>query len=176
MKNVMKGFVCMVAVASLLLSLQSNAWAKKDKDWVPPGQAKKAAASQQPVEYQVENQHKHSHGEEATSGTPPGWSHGKKTGWHGSPYPPGWSKWNDKKRKQWSSDREHSLDDIHGIAIKYGIPATKSDEISRAFSQAIAGGLMINDAKDKLVSALNNPDSRKRLMINTTQSVLELLK
>ncbi|MFA5812534.1 MAG: hypothetical protein WC956_09445, partial [bacterium] len=87
MKNVMKGIIGMVAVASLLLILQSNAWAKKGGDKVPPGQAKKAAATSQAST---------GHTDTAAPGTPPGWSHGKKTGWHGSPYPPGWSKWDSK--------------------------------------------------------------------------------
>lgn len=128
---------------------------------VPPGQAKKQGTAVQSSD---------------TTSTPPGWQHGKKTGWHGGKYPPGWSKWDKQKQTIWIGDRDHSIDEINRVTILYKIPSPKRNEIADAFSQAIAGGLIINDAKDKLVHALNDEKSRKALMIDTTQSVLELLK
>lgn len=128
---------------------------------VPPGQAKKQGTVSQSAD---------------STSTPPGWQHGKKTGWHGGKYPPGWSKWDKKKQTQWIGDRDHAIDEIDRISITYKIPSPKRNEISDAFGQAIAGGLIINDAKDKLVGALKNGDSRKSLMIDTTQAVLDLLR
>lgn len=167
MRELMNGLVWVIALAFVFIVVQPNALAKKDKDWVPPGQAKKAAASTA-VQPGAAGQ--------TTKSTPPGWSKGKKTGWHGMPYPPGWTKWDNKKQNAWVADRNRALDEIYGISIKYRMPNSKVDEITQAFGQAVAGGLVINDAKDKLVNALKNDETRKSLMINTTQSVLELLK
>jgi len=128
---------------------------------VPPGQAKKQGTVVQSSD---------------TASTPPGWHHGKKTGWHGGKYPPGWSKWDKQKQTIWIGDRDHAFDEINRVTIVYKIPSPKRNEIADAFSEAIAGGLIINDAKDKLVGALKNEDSRKALMIDTTQSVLDLLR
>ena len=36
------------------------------------------------------------------NGTPPGWSHGKKTGWHGADKPPGFEKKEHKHKKHHS--------------------------------------------------------------------------
>ena len=128
---------------------------------VPPGQAKKQNATVQSSD---------------TASTPPGWQHGKKTGWRGGKYPPGWLKWDKNKQTIWISDRDHAYDEIYRLGTIYKIPAPKQNEISQAFSEAVAGGLIINDAKDKLIGALKNEDSRKGLMIDTTQSVLDLLR
>lgn len=113
---------------------------------------------------------------QSTTSTPPGWEHGKKTGWHGGKYPPGWTKWDKKKQDKWVYDRDHAYNEIYRVTTLYKIPDPKRNEITEAFGQAIAGGLVINDAKDKLVGALERPESRKALMIDTTQSVLDLLR
>ncbi|MFH0799837.1 MAG: hypothetical protein V2A66_06610 [Pseudomonadota bacterium] len=128
---------------------------------VPPGQAKKQGMSTQSA---------------AASSTPPGWQRGKKTGWHGGKNPPGWSKWDKGKQTKWMDDRDQALHEISNVSAQYRISSSKRNEIDSAFNEAIAGGLLIKDAKDKLVGALKDETSRKALMIDTAQSVLELLK
>jgi hypothetical protein len=111
-----------------------------------------------------------------TTSTPPGWSKGQKTGWHGEKYPPGWTKWDEKKRTKWRTDRDEAVTEIGHVCVRYRVPETKRNEITEAFNEAIAGGLVVNDARNKLVTALENKEHRKELMIDTSQSVLELLK
>jgi|GEM_PF-6149308 hypothetical protein len=81
-------------------------WQKKEKKyrWVPPGLSKKELA-------------------EWKKGKPPGWSKGKKKGWRGAnmppgllkkggklpsglerDMPPGWGKWDDKRKKAWQKE------------------------------------------------------------------------
>jgi len=108
--------------------------------------------------------------------TPPGWSKGKKTGWGDGKYPPGWSKWDEKKKGKWKGDRTEALTEIDGVCVRHRLRAQKRNEISQAFDEAIAGGLIINESRKKLVRALNDPNERKALMIDTTKSVLDLLK
>jgi hypothetical protein len=117
-----------------------------------------------------------SHTTETTSTTPPGWSKGKKTGWAGGKYPPGWSKWDGKKRDRWVSDRDGAIHEIGDLCDVYKIPIQKKNEISAAFDEAIVGGLMIDDARKRLVSGLKDEDERRALMVDTTKSVLDLLK
>jgi hypothetical protein len=179
MKRMMR-VVVVVASAAGIAFTASPLWAKKDANQVPPGQAKKQAAAAEEYHGKHHGKGHHeayeSHETQAPAGTPPGWSHGKKTGWHGSKYPPGWSKWDEGKRKQWTGDRYRADEEIRVISNKYKIPHEKQNEITGAFNEAIAGGLVVNDAKNRLVNALENEASRKSLMIDTTQSVLELLK
>jgi hypothetical protein len=159
----------MVALG-LILAVAPAALAKKGG--VPPGQAKKQAAA-------TDAHHGTHHAEghrDAPAGAPPGWSHGKKTGWHGSPYPPGWSKWDKEKQHRWTGDRDAAHAEIDRLYERYRIPTPQRNEITDAFNQAIAGGLVINDAKNKLVGALEDEGARRNLMIDTTQSTLELLK
>jgi hypothetical protein len=176
--------IAVIAVAVIALAFSATAFAKKDGNGTPPGQAKKQAS-----EAYESHGHESDHGDEAhghkehhhdasatTAGTPPGWSHGKKTGWRGMPYPPGWSKWDKEKQERWETDRNRSLDEIHVIAVGYKIPTPEVDRITQAFGQAVAGGLVINDAQKKLVNALQDENERKKLLINTTQNTLELLK
>ena len=108
--------------------------------------------------------------------TPPGWSKGKKTGWRGSKYPPGWSKWNKNKKDKWVKDRDNAVEEIEVVFVEYQIPERKGNEILNAFEQAIIGGTMVYDAGNRLVTALKDEKQRKNLMIDTTQSVLELMK
>ena len=115
-------------------------------------------------------------GGSSQSSTPPGWSRGKKTGWGDGKYPPGWSKWGKNKKNRWRSDRAGALTDIDGVCVRYRIEERKRNQISQAFDEAIAGGLIINEARKKLVAALQNADERRALMIDTTKSVLDLLK
>lgn len=108
--------------------------------------------------------------------TPYGWSRGKKKGWQGSSYPPGWSKWGKKKKDKWSADRNSSEQDINERLIRYRVEERKRNEILRAYDQAIVGGLAINEARKTMVSALKDEKTRRGLMIDTTQSVLNLLR
>lgn len=163
MKRIMQVLIVGLVTVGLLTAAQPLLAKKKGN--VPPGQAKKQGSAAVT----------HGSHEAAPEEAPPGWSRGEKTGWHGSKYPPGWSKWDKRKRKRWNDDRDSADRDIREISIKYGIPREKQDEITEAFGQAIAGGLIINDAKNKLVKAIQDEKSRRDLMINTTQSILDLL-
>lgn len=108
--------------------------------------------------------------------TPPGWSEGKKVGWHGSKYPPGWTKWEKNKKAKWIQDRDGAVIIISQTAASYKIPRAKQNEILSAFEEAVVGGVVINNAKDRLVSAMKDENQRKNMMLDTTQTVLELLK
>lgn len=110
-----------------------------------------------------------------TGNTPPGWERGKKTGWQGGKYPPGWSKWNKKKQKKWSVDRDEAHVDIRRTCERYRIRETKRNQISEAFDEAIAGGLAIDGARKKLVSALQNKSNRKKILVDTLGAVHDLL-
>lgn len=109
-------------------------------------------------------------------GMPPGWCHGKKTGWGGAKYPPGWSKWNDKKKAKWRADRDVALTEIDGYLVRYHFQRQEHNEVIRAFDQALGGGAEIERARRTLVSALKDERRRRWLMVDTTQRVLELLK
>lgn len=113
--------------------------------------------------------------EKHESGTPPGWSRGKKTGWAGGQFPPGWSKWDEKKKEKWVSDRDQAQYEINRITVRYNITEKKRNEISEAFDQAIVGGKVIADSKDKLVSALKNSTSRKKIVADTFEAIHDIL-
>lgn len=113
--------------------------------------------------------------EKHESGTPPGWSRGKKTGWGGGKYPPGWSKWDEKKKQKWVYDRDEAQSEINGVCVRYRIDEQKRNQISEAFDQAIVGGMVIADSKDKLVSALKNGTSRKKIVADTFEAVHDIL-
>ncbi len=160
------GRIVIVLAVGVMLAFSGAALAKKGGNsgkGTPPGQAKKQETTVVVTP-------------SGTTSTPPGWSHGKKTGWQGMPYPPGWSKWDKKKQDGWVSDRDSALDEIQKVALSYKIPTKDVDQITSAFGQAVAGGLVIQDASKKLVDALKDDGERKKLMINTSQNVLELLK
>lgn len=112
----------------------------------------------------------------STSSRPHGWSQGKKKGWQGSSYPPGWTKWDKKKKDKWSAERNSSEDEINARLIRYQVDVTKRTEILKAYDQAILSGLAINDARKTMVDALKDGKTRRGLMIDTTQSVLDLLR
>lgn len=155
MKTILKVFVVLGIAALMIAFMQLDSLAKSNK-------AKKG-----------------NHGTIYTSetkSTPPGWSKGKKTGWGGGKYPPGWSKWDEKKRAKWRYDRTEAVTEIRHVCVMHKVSDKKRNEITEAFDEAIAGGLVINDARRKLVNALNDKKRRRGLMIDTTQSVLELLK
>jgi len=142
-----------VVILALSLTLASSADAGKDK-----GHSKKSYTTE-------------SH---ATS-TPPGWSRGKKTGWAGGQFPPGWSKWDDKKREKWVYDRDQAQSEISRICVRYEIDERKRNEISEAFDQAIVGGKVIADSKDRLVSAIKNSTSRKKIVADTFEAIHDIL-
>jgi len=111
-----------------------------------------------------------------SSSRPHGWSQGKKTGWQGSSYPPGWTKWDKKKQEKWTVERNSSEEEIHRILVNYNINEVKRTEILRAYDQAIVGGLAINEASRTMIDALKDEKTRRGLLIDTTKSVLDLLK
>ena len=111
-----------------------------------------------------------------SSSRPHGWSQGKKKGWQGSSYPPGWSKMDKKKKEKWSAERNSSETEINQMLVNYQIAEVKRIEILRAYDQAILGGLAVNEASRAMISALKDGTTRRGLMIDTTQSVLDLLR
>lgn len=111
-----------------------------------------------------------------TSSRPHGWSQGKKKGWQGSSYPPGWTKWDKNKQERWTVERNSSEDEINETLINYHITEYKRTEILRAYDQAIVGGLAINDARKTMISAIKDEKTRRGLMIDTAQSVMDLLR
>lgn len=110
------------------------------------------------------------------SGTPPGWSRGKKTGWAGGKYPPGWSKWDGKKKEKWVYDRDEAQTEINRVCIRYRIEEPKRNQISEAFDEAIVGGMAIDGARRKLVSAIENKKDRKKIVADTFEAVSDLLR
>ena len=162
MRRTGKAMVVIIAVLSVCALAMSSLEAKSGK-----GKSKDKGTSMETS----------SHGTSSSqSSTPPGWSKGRKTGWGDGKQPPGWSKWGEKKKNRWRSDRTGALTDIDGVCVRYRIEERKRNQISQAFDEAIAGGLLINEARKKLVAALQNADERRALMIDTTTSVLNLLK
>ncbi len=113
--------------------------------------------------------------QKSESGTPPGWSKGRKTGWGGGKYPPGWSKWDEKKKQKWVSNRDEAQVEINRICVRYRIDEKKRNEISEAFDQAIVGGKVIANSKDRLVSALKNGTSRKKIVADTFEAIHDIL-
>ncbi len=160
----------MAAIAATMVLTSLPASAKKGKGKTSQGQGKNHVASEEVVKGPAGDD------TDKPSETPAGWSRGKKTGWQGGSYPPGWSKWNKKKQKRWVEDRDRACADIYGIAGSYNISTEKQKEINDAFNQAIAGGAAINESAQKLSAALRDEKSRRGLMVDTTQSVLDLLR
>ncbi len=111
----------------------------------------------------------------AKDSTPPGWDQGKKTGWQGGSVPPGWQKWDDNTRTKWLNDSMVATNEILAAANSYHVPETARSQILDGFSQAIVGGIMINDAKDKIIGAMKDNTQRKLLMLNTMQTTLQIL-
>lgn len=111
-----------------------------------------------------------------SSSRPHGWSQGKKKGWQGSSYPPGWTKWDKKKKDKWAVERNSSETEINTMLVRYKIEERKRHEILGAYDRAIVGGLAINEARKTMVDALKDGKTRRGLMIDTTQSVLDLLR
>jgi hypothetical protein len=146
-----------LALVAVSLTLESGAFAGKGKGKAK-GHDKKA--------YTTESQ---------ASSTPPGWSKGRKTGWGGGQFPPGWSKWDEKKKEKWVYDRDEAQSEIDRICVRYNIEEQKRNEISEAFDQAIVGGTVIADSKDKLVSALKNGTSRKKIVADTFEAIHDIL-
>ncbi|MFA4973253.1 MAG: hypothetical protein WC683_11615 [bacterium] len=160
MEKIGKVLACTLAFALIMSFAASSALAKNDK-------SKSKSKSEKSL----------SHGSaKSDSSTPPGWSKGQKTGWGEGKYPPGWSKWDDGKKTKWRSDRTLALDDIDGVCRKHGIGEEERSKIRQGFDEAIAGGLIIDDARKKLVSGLADEKQRRIFMVDTTQSVLEYLK
>jgi len=111
-----------------------------------------------------------------SSSRPYGWSQGKKRGWQGSSYPPGWTKWEKKKRERWTTERDSSEDEINRVLINYHIEEYKRTEILRAYDQAVVGGLAVDQARRTMVRALKDEKTRRGLLIDTAKSVLDLFR
>lgn len=110
------------------------------------------------------------------SSTPPGWSRGRKVGWRGKDYPPGWSKWNEEERTEWMHERDEAVRIIDNEMHHYHFTTHQSYEVIGAFDNAVAGGMAINDARKKLISGIKDSSTRKNLMIDGAQTALELLR
>lgn len=63
---------------------------KKGEKWKPPGLSKKEDA-------------------DWAKGIPPGWSRGRKVGWRGRNYPPGFDKWDKGKKEKWKKDKSEAM-------------------------------------------------------------------
>ena len=63
---------------------------KKGEKWKPPGLSKKED-------------------EDWAKGIPPGWSRGRKVGWRGRNYPPGFDKWDKEKKGKWKKDKSNAM-------------------------------------------------------------------
>lgn len=112
-----------------------------------------------------------------TSGnTPHGWSRGKKTGWAGGKYPPGWSKWSDKQKNKWESDRNHAQYEISQVCVRYRLNDRTRNQIAEAFDEAIVGGKTIADSSKKLVDAIENEKDRKKIVADTMETVANILR
>lgn len=91
---------------------------EKKGSWMPPGLSKEERA-------------------EWKNGKPPGWTRGDKEGWEGTDMPPGlskkdgrlppglakstppgWEKWNDKKKKGWKKELKKTKEKVRGRAKK----------------------------------------------------------
>ena len=129
----------------------------------------------EPVAYAKKGGGKGSY-KKAETGTPPGWSRGKKTGWAGGKYPPGWSKWDKKKKDKWVYDRDEAQSEINRVCIRYRIETPKRNQISEAFDEAIVGGKQIDEARKKLVGALMNTTDRKKIVADTFEAVSNILR
>ena len=160
MNSLIRSVVVVTVVFVVLALLSPSASAKNDKS---KGKGSSAQSS--------------SHSSSKTdSSTPPGWSKGQKTGWGDGQYPPGWSKWDDGRKNKWKTDRSTALDEIDSVSRKYHMDDAMRSQIRQGFDEAIAGGLMIDDARKRLVAGLSDSKQRKEFMVDTAQSVLEYLK
>ncbi len=63
---------------------------KKGEKWKPPGLSKKED-------------------EDWAKGIPPGWSRGRKVGWRGRNYPPGFDKWDKGKKERCKQDKSEAM-------------------------------------------------------------------
>ncbi|MBN1282349.1 MAG: hypothetical protein JXA24_01070 [Proteobacteria bacterium] len=158
-----RGLIAFAAACSLLFFAIQPAQAKSDKGY-GKGHGKDKSGSVS------------AHSGQGAESTPPGWSRGKKTGWGDGKYPPGWSKWKEGRKAKWRGDRIAALDEIDSVCQRYRIREDRRSQIRQGFDEAIAGGLIIDDARKKLVSGLADSKQRKEFMVDTAQSVLEFLK
>lgn len=179
----MKKLIGVLIACAMVLSVAMVVDAKKgggkgnSKDKACKGQVSEQEKKQEKKQEQKREKKQKGKGSgKGSKSTPYGWSQGKKKGWQGSSYPPGWTKWDEKKKEKWSAERNESEDDINAKLISYNIDVTKRTEILKAYDQAIVGGLAINDASKTMITALRDAKTRRGLMIDTTQSVLDLLR
>lgn len=163
--------VCMVFAGALLAEAKGKG---QEKSVQSPVHHKEKGASKTDV--QSSEMHQHKHKEKTVSSTPYGWSQGRKTGWRGGSYPPGWSKWDKKKQEEWRTYRVRSIEDIDTVLVRYQFPERQSSQIIGAFDQAIAGGMAIDDARRRLISGLKDSTTRRGLMIDAGKQALELLR
>jgi len=158
MKTCRLATLVVMAIVTLSLTLESGAFA---------GKGNSKAKGHDKKTYTADTH---------TSSTPPGWSRGRKTGWAGGKYPPGWSKWDEKKKDKWMYDRYEAQTEIERICVRYRIAEPKRNQISEAFDQAIVGGKIIDESRKKLISAIENSKDRKRIVADTFEAVSEILR
>lgn len=171
-------FVCAIA-ATFCLVMQSGAIAKGN----PNANSNKShgnkgnSAQTEPQDSMAASTDNVNYGNTPANkgSTPPGWDKGNKTGWQGGSVPPGWQNWDDKTRATWQAQRIAATNEIMTKALDYKFPTTAKSQMLDAFSQAILGGTMINDAKNKIISAMKDEDQRKLLMLNTMQTTLQII-
>ena len=169
MKNIMKCVIACAVVVGLAASMPALSYAKgrgkgkemQKREWKAEKNKKKKAKWK---------------AEKKRGGRPYGWSRGRKTGWRGGSYPPGWSKWNGDKREEWKEDRVESVQRIDTYLVRYEFPERQSEQVVGSFDQAIAGGMAINEASRKIISGLKDGDMRRNLMIDAAQTSLDLLR
>lgn len=84
---------------------------------------------------------------------PPGFSHGKKTGWQNE-YPPGWDKKSEKERDQWKQAVKKGRDRVSKDAKEKGMRDEDADSAANDFEKAARKGLDPEEAeflvKDKI--------------------------
>ena len=174
MKNIVKYMLACLLVVGLAISVPAVSQARGGKGKGLQKSHQKKAKKEGKVK---KNDVQSSHGQEASASSRPyGWSRGRKTGWRGGSYPPGWRKWDKDKQTEWKDERVESIEDIDTYLVRYEFPETQSARIVGAFDQAIAGGMAINEARKKIVDGLKDGDVRRNLMIDAAQESLNLLR
>jgi len=92
---------------------------------------------------------------------PPGFSHGKKVGWHNE-YPPGWDKKSEMERDLWKQAVKGGRDGVFKEAKEKGLSAEEAQSAADAFEKAARVGLDPEEAgrlvKDKITKGKKGKD------------------
>ncbi len=95
---------------------------KKGEKWKPPGLSKK------------EN-------EDWAKGIPPGWSRGRKVGWRGRNYPPGFDKWDEGKKERWKKDKSKAMKQAEAWARESAESKNMDEEKIEAETESVLASL-----------------------------------